>query len=259
MRQQIRRATGHEHHGQRHDEGREVKDRDQRAVHRARAAGDENGGEARKRHAERAGLLRTCEVADEQRCHDRRQRDEAADGEVNASADDDQRHADGDDGDDGDLVGDVEEVFALEEVWPAVGLRLHDARVAQRGEVGGEVGEDEPAGAGLGAGDAVELAGGRGGLQRGAGVFRFAFHGGDDGGAGVGERGLERICKGIRIWLIWHGDEDARRLAKLAEDAARKLAGRVRASWVLLVIGREAEERAKQRQHEGHPVGGEEA
>jgi hypothetical protein len=189
----------------------------------------------------------------------RRKRDEAADGEVNAAANDDQRHADGDDGDDGDLVGDVEEVFALQEVRPAVGLRLKDARSAERGEVGGEVAEHQPASARLRAGDGVELAGGRGDLECGAGVLGFSLHGGDDGRTGTRERAMECGCERVRARLVRHDDEDARGVADLSCDASGELACGVCAGGVLLGVSREAEERAEQRHHEDHAVGGEEA
>ena len=65
---------------------------------------------------------------------DGREGDQAADRQVDPAGDDHHRHADGDDRDHRDLVGDVAQVVRQEEGRPAVGRRDDDRHGRERGE-----------------------------------------------------------------------------------------------------------------------------
>ena len=82
-------------------------------------------------HRARAGSL-APHPADQRGRDHRGQGDEAADREVDAAGDDDHRHADREDRDDRDLVGDVSEVLRQQERGPAVRGGREHSRAGQR-------------------------------------------------------------------------------------------------------------------------------
>ena len=81
--------------------------------------------------------------------------DAAADGEINAAGDDDQGHANGHDGDHGNLIGDVQQVLGLQEMGPPVAGGRDHARRSQRRKIGGEVRDKPPTSGHPGGGDRI--------------------------------------------------------------------------------------------------------
>jgi hypothetical protein len=111
IRQRLGKAAGGDQHRQRHDERDQPPVRDQDPVDQAGAHPDEQ--RAQHHHDRSVALGR------ERRRPDRRQRDQRAHREIDAAADDDERHADRDHADDRGADQDVQNVRRREK--PAVG------------------------------------------------------------------------------------------------------------------------------------------
>ena len=140
------------------------------------------------------------------------------------------RHADGNNRNDRNLVGDIHEVFGLQKVRPAIAARRNHPGFSKRRKIFLQIGEHQPGAGDLRARDGVKRAAGRGDLlQRLARMLRLAFNDGEHLGAGGGEGTLEIVSEDRVVRLIAGGDQHTGRLAKLPGDGGADLLCRGRA------------------------------